>query len=120
MFGNKRIDKLEKLLESIGKKLSDSIQEIICLNKEIDNLKTLIYPSAKTDIRQALLEQKWEQTRIETGLETDKNIKTLGQKLVILQEQLHEEMLKKERNEEDVKEIKGKLEILNMVIGRTL
>lgn len=77
--------------------------------KDLTNLRTTLL--------KPFLEEKWRMDEVDKGVQTDKNIKTLGQQLVQMRKQLYEDMLKKEREGKDITELKGKISILDLVIG---
>lgn len=80
--------------------------------KDLNNLRTTLL--------KPFLEEKWRQDEITKGNNAEENIKSSGQKLVIMRRDLHDEMLKDEREGKDTAKFKGKIEILNMIIGDTV
>ena len=80
--------------------------------KDLNNLRTTLL--------KPFIEEKWRQEEISKGEKTDDNIKSFGQKLVIMRKELHEEMLRNERAGKNIAEFNGKIAILNMIIGDSL
>ena len=121
-------NEVETRLLQFHKEITDryfsALEKILRVHSESSLITALAHQVNQkdlTNLRSALLkpflEEKWRQDEIDKGLRTDENIRVSGQQLVQLYKQLSEEILEKERKGEDFSEIKGKLAILNLVIG---
>lgn len=122
------INDFDKKIISFHKEISDkyfnAIENMYKFSKEISLIDSLAHKindkdliALKRELVKPVLEERWQQEETSKGLRTDENIKTLGQQLVQMRKQLHEEMLKKEREGKDIAELKGRISILDLVIG---
>jgi len=93
---------------------------LLLIDSLAKNTKDGDFLRLKTELTRPVLEAKWKKAELEKGKQADENIKTLGQDIVAMRKQIHDEMLVKERQGKDITELKGKMEILNLIIGDEL
>ena len=113
--------------QEITDKYFNAIEQMYKFSKEISLIDSLAkntkdgdFLRLKTELTRPVLEAKWKKAELEKGKQADENIKTLGQDIVAMRKQIHDEMLIKERQGKDITELKGKMEILNLIIGDEL
>lgn len=110
-------------------RIQDTVTKILDYQKDHFTQNAHYSEKAKQDfdvfrasIMKPLLEQKWRVEKIKKGLDTEKNIQTLGLKLVQMRREIYDEKIVNERQEktQEVAVLNAKLEILNLVIGDAL
>lgn len=128
---NKLKNEIEKRLIEFHKEITDkyfeTLEKILRVNSESSLITALAHQVNQKDLSnlrsvllKPFLEEKWKNEEIQKGFDVDKKLTTLGQQLIKMRKNLYDEMLIKEREGEDINEIKGKVEILNYIIGDKL